>query len=205
MVEAPVLGSAVIVGAVVFALIAVALTAVQWPALRNRGWDPIRTSDVPYPSVLALGAGGRLQILGFAILGLALFAAGAGLAMAIDPAPTVVSALLAIAGASALALMAPTDGSLSSVSTWRGAVHAAAFFILLISIVLAMLALVFALGDQAAWAGLRLASIAAAILVIALTIASFVVDAIGGLASLASIAVMLLWLAVVGGAVATLS
>lgn len=205
MVEAPILGSAVMVGAVVFTLIAVALTAIQWSALRTRGWDPIRSSDVPYPSALALGAGGPLQVLGFAILGLALFAAAAGLAMALDPAPTIVFALLAIAGASALALMAPTDGSLSSVSTWHGAVHAAAFFILLISIVLAMVALAFALGDQAAWAALRLTSIAAAILVIALTIASFVVDAIGGLASVASIAVMLLWLAVVGGAVATLS
>jgi hypothetical protein len=200
MAEPRALGVVAVIGAIVFVLIVVALTAVQWSLLQRRGWHPIRSSDVPYPSTLALGSGGWLQVLNFAVLGVALLAPAAGLWRALEPPPTFGVALLGVAGAAALALMARTDGSLSSVRTWHGAVHVGAFFTLLVSMVLALVGL--AVGDLATLPGLRLPSLATAVAVVLLTILSFVVPAVGGLASVLSIAAMLAWLAVAGVALA---
>lgn len=202
MTEARLLGVIGIVGCVLFAVIVVALTAVQWSFLQGRGWDPVRATDVPYPSTLALGPGGWLQVVNFAILGLALLVVAAGLWRALDPRPTAAIVLLAVAGVAGLALMAITDGSLSSVRTWHGAVHVGAFFTLLIAVVLAALVLGFAVADVPAWAWLRLPSVAAAIVVVALTAFSFVVPAVGGLASILSIGAMLGWVGLVGLALA---
>ena len=98
--------------------------------------------------------------------------------------------------------MAITDGSLSSVRTWHGAVHVAAFFTLLIADVLAALVLGFAVADVPTWAWLRVPSVAAAIVVVVLTAISFVVPAVGGLASILSIVAMLVWVGLVGLALA---
>jgi Protein of unknown function (DUF998) len=203
MPDSKTLGVVGVLGAGVFTLIVITLTVRQWSYLQGRGWHPIRSSDVPYPSALALGPGGWLQVVNFGILGLALLAIAAGLWQAPGQRPTLAIWLLVVAGIAGLALMAPTDGSLSSVRTWHGAVHVGAFFTLLIAIVLAAASLGLAGPDAPPWAGLRVASIGVAIIVVALTVISFVVPSVGGLASVASIAAMLVWLAMVGAALAS--
>jgi hypothetical protein len=205
MLEARFLGVIAAVGAAMFVLIVVILTLIQWPGLQDRGWDLVRSSDVPYPSALALGPGGWLQMLNFAILGLALFAVAGGLWQVLDPRPALGIALLVVAGVAALGLVAPTDGSLSSVRTVPGAAHVGAFFTLLISLVLALLVLGWTVGDLPNWAWLRLPSLGVAIVVVLLTLISFTVPPIGGLASIASIVAMLVWLAVAAVALATAS
>ena len=60
------------VGPIVFALIAVVLTFAQYDFMRGLGWEPLGASDVPWPSGLALGPLGWLQVLNFAFFGLTL-------------------------------------------------------------------------------------------------------------------------------------
>jgi hypothetical protein len=177
-----------------FAVVVALLTVAHWSFLRERGWHPVRTSDIPYPSILALSPTGWLQILDFAVLGMAVIALAAGSWTALEPRPTFGVVALAVAGIATLALTAPTDGTLASARTWHGAVHAIAFIALLVSIVLAALLLGWGLLGVPAWSALAIASIAAAIAIVILTVASFVFAAVGSLASILSIAVMLVWL-----------
>jgi hypothetical protein len=156
MSEVRLLGILGLFGCVLFTGIVAALTAVQWSFLQSRGWDPIRATDVPYPSTLALGPGGWLQVLNFAILGLALLGVAAGLWRALEPQPTAAVVSLVVAGFAGLALMAVTDGSLSSVRTWHGAVHVGAFFTLLIAVVLAALVIGLWAPNAATFGWLRL-------------------------------------------------
>src|SRR5918998_6982000 len=60
------------VGPVVFALVAVFLTFAQYGFMVGLGWEPLGASDVPWPSGLALGPLGWLQVLNFAFFGLTL-------------------------------------------------------------------------------------------------------------------------------------
>jgi hypothetical protein len=200
MPESRLLGAVGVVGCAAFVVVVAILTVVQWSSLRDRGWDPIRSSDVPYPSTLALGSLGWLQVLNFAILGLSVLAIAVGLWRVLEPPPTAPLVLLAIAGLAGMGLMATTDGSLSAVRTWHGAVHVGAFFTLLIALLLAMLLFGLTIAEQPTWAWLRPPSITIAVLVVVLTAGSFVVPALGGLASVLSIAAMLVWLVLIGSA-----
>ena len=205
MPEARLLGVIGAIGAAVFAVVVAVLTVVHWSFLRERGWDVVRANDVPYPSILALSPTGWIQVVNFAILGVALLAVAAGLWRAVDPRPKLAIIALGVAGFAGLALIAPTDGSTSSVRTVPGAIHAAAFLALLVSIVLAALLLGFAVSSDPVWGSIAGPSIGAAVLIVVLTIVSFVVAPIGGLASVLSIAVMLGWLELVALRLATLA
>jgi hypothetical protein len=197
MPDTTILGIVGVLGAVAFPVIVAVLTVHQWGFLRDRGWQLVRTSDVPYPSILVLSPVGAVQVANFVLLGVGLLATAAGLWQATDPRPTVPVILLGVAGVAAVAATAPTDGSVSKVRTLAGAVHVAAFFALLISSVLAALLLGLAFRDLPGWEGLALPSIGAAIALVALTIVSFVSQTVGGLASVLLELVMLGWFALV--------
>ena len=194
MPEPKLLGLLGAIGAAAFAVVVAVLTALQWSFLRERGWDPVKTNDIPFPSILALSSAGWVQILNFAILGLALLAVAAGLWRSVDPRPTVAIILLGVAGLAGFALMAPTDGSLSSVQTLPGAIHVAAFFTLLVCVVLAAVLFGVAVGSDPAWGSFASVSIGAAVLIVVLTVVSFTIAPVGSLASILSIVVMLGWL-----------
>jgi hypothetical protein len=49
------------IGPALFALIVVVLSVAQYGFMVDLGWDPIGSSDVPWPSGLALGPLGWLQ------------------------------------------------------------------------------------------------------------------------------------------------
>jgi hypothetical protein len=72
-----------VVGPVVFALVAVVLTFAQYDFMRGLGWEPLGASDVPWPSGLALGPLGWLQVLSFAFFGLTLILFALGLDRAV--------------------------------------------------------------------------------------------------------------------------
>ena len=59
-------------GPAVFALIIVVLTVAQYGFMVRLGWDPVGVSEVPWPSALALGPLGWLQVLNFVFFGLTL-------------------------------------------------------------------------------------------------------------------------------------
>ncbi|HJQ29183.1 MAG TPA: hypothetical protein VJ827_07560 [Rubrobacter sp.] len=54
-----------IVGPVVFAFIVAISTIAEYGFMFRLGWDPVGTSDVPWPGALALGPFGWLQVLNF--------------------------------------------------------------------------------------------------------------------------------------------
>jgi len=57
------------IGAAGFAVVVVFLTFAQLGFMVELGWKPLGTSDVPWPSGLALGPLGWLQVLNFAFFG----------------------------------------------------------------------------------------------------------------------------------------
>ena len=191
------------IGVATFVLVVVVMTAVHWSFLRERGWDLIKASDIPFPSILALSPTGWVQILNFAILGISLLAVAAGLWRTVDPRPTLAILLLGAAGLAGFALMAPTDGTVTTMRTTAGAVHLVAFIGLLVCTVLAVLLFGLAVGSNPDWAPIAGVSVGAAVVVVVLTIISFVVEPIGGLASVLSILVMLGWLELVAIRLAT--
>ncbi len=203
MLDARVLATVGLTGVIGFALVAAALTVHQWPFLRDRGWDPVRANDVPYPSILALSRVGIVQVGNFILLGVGLLATAVGLWQTVEPAPAVPALLLGAAGLAALAATAPTDGSVSAIQTRAGAVHAGAFFVLLITTVLAALLFGLSASDAPAWADLAAPSIGAAIALATLTVASFASTRFGGLASLLLEITMLGWVALVALRLAT--
>jgi hypothetical protein len=58
------------IGPATFALAIVVLTLVQYAFMVGLGWHPTHSSDVPWPSGLALGPLGWLQVANFVIFGL---------------------------------------------------------------------------------------------------------------------------------------
>ena len=67
------------IGPATFALVVVVLTLVQYDFMVGLGWHPVRSSDVPWPSGLALGPLGWLQDANFLLFGLTLIAFAVGL------------------------------------------------------------------------------------------------------------------------------
>ena len=128
------------IGPAVFALIVVILTLAQYGFMVRIGWDPVGVSEVPWPSGLALGPLGWLQVLNFVFFGLMLtfFAVGLHRGVAARVRGSVVGpALLAVAGIALVLAGFKTDPSLSEgPQTWHGLIHGLAFLLLVLSLLL---------------------------------------------------------------------
>ena len=181
------------VGPVLWVLIVLALTVLEWDYLRGRGWDPVRASDVVYPSSTALGDYGWLQILNFLQAGVSVLALCLGLWRTIAPRPTAALWLLAVVSVAILLSAFPTDGTASAVTTWHGAIHAGAFLVFYLGSVAAGFLMWRGLRRNAGWALQGRVSLAAVILVIALTALSSIAS-IGGLATSLLIVTILGWI-----------
>jgi hypothetical protein len=98
------------IGPALFALIVVVLTVAQYGFMVDLGWDPIGASDVPWPSGLALGPLGWLQVVNFILLGLALmvFAVGLHRGVAARVRGSVIGPVFLVAAGVALVLRAGT-------------------------------------------------------------------------------------------------
>jgi len=119
------------IGAAVFGLVAVVLTFAQYGFLRGLGWKPLGASDVPWPSALALGPVGWLQVFSFAFFGLTLilFALALHRGVASSEGLSVAGpALLVVAGvALVLAAFKTNPHLMQGPQTWHGAIHFVAF------------------------------------------------------------------------------
>src|SRR5215210_735306 len=73
------LAAAGMIGPVVFGLTITVLTFLEYGFLIGLGWDPIYSSDVPWPSALALGPYGYFQVANFVFFGVCLISFGFGL------------------------------------------------------------------------------------------------------------------------------
>jgi len=160
------------IGPALFALIVVVLTVAQYGFMVDLGWDPIGASDVPWPSGLALGHLGWLQVLNFILFGLALmvFAVGLHRGVAARVRGSVIGPVLLMVAGLALVLSAfKTDPSLSGgPQTWHGLIHGLVFLLLVLSLLLSFLLLWWRLRRDPRWRGYDLYTIITAVLYVVL-------------------------------------
>lgn len=136
------LADAVVIGPVVFGATIAALTYLEYGFMVGLGWDPVQSSDVPWPSALALGPYGWLQVanfvFNFVFFGLTLIAFSLGLHRGVRTSgrgSKVGPALMIVAGVAMVLLGFKTDPSESAVNqTWHGLIHSLAFLLLVLSL-----------------------------------------------------------------------
>ena len=126
------------VGPALFGSLILLLTLLEYDFLRSLGWHPFRESDFPWPSGLALGPYGWLQVANFILFGLLLimFAIGLQRELRARKWELVGPGLLMVAGIASILCGFKTDPDLSkgpqTISSW---IHTIAFFLLLGSLV----------------------------------------------------------------------
>ncbi len=188
-------GLAGMVGPVIFALVVVVLTVLQYDFMVGLGWDPLGVTDVPWPSALALGPYGFLQVLNFVFFGVMLMVFAAGLQRGVVPSSRtswVGPACLVVAGIASVLLGFKTDPHTSTEAhTWHGFIHLGAFLLLGLSLLAAMLFLWRRLEKDPSWRGYGWYSLASA----ALALVLFFVP--GQAAGYLFFAVLLAWVEVV--------
>lgn len=183
------------IGPAMFAFIAVVLTALQFNFLLGLGWDPVGVSDVPWPSALALGPYGSLQILNFVLFGSMLVVFAAGLHRGVAQSGRVSwigPALLIVAGVALIVLAFKADPHMSArAHTWHGLIHLAAFLLMGLSFLFSLLFLWRRMVRDPPWRGYGWYSLVSAGLAVLL----FFVP--GQLAVYLFFAVLLVWVEVV--------
>jgi hypothetical protein len=147
-----------------FALIIVVLTLLEYDFMVEIGWDPVGSSSVPWPSGLALGPYGWLQILNFVLFGLMLIVFAIGLhrgVAATGRAAWVGPALLVVTGIALVLSGFKTDPHLMSTGpqTWHGLIHGLAFFLLIFPLLLSCFFLWWRFRKDPLWQGYDLYSL----------------------------------------------
>jgi len=125
------------VGPILFAATLFTLTVVQYDFMLGIGWRPLADPAGAWPSGLALGPHGRVQVLSFVVSGglLMLFAAGLHLGATEGHGSWIGPALLLAAGA-ALALMGFETDPIHRTGprTLHGLIHDLAFVLFVIAL-----------------------------------------------------------------------
>jgi hypothetical protein len=181
-------------GPPLFAVAVVVLTAVEWDFLHELGWSagPFDDPDAPWPSVLALGDAGFVQVAAFAVLGISTRVTRR------RTGPV----LLAVAGLALTAMAFRIDyGSAhgGGPETWNGTVHVAAFTVAIPAVIAAMIAVARQFPDDPRLRAYSWASAAVAIAGLAAALAGA-----GNLFLYLFFAVVLAWLALVAARTAPL-
>ena len=131
------------IGAAVFGLVVFVLTLVEYPFLQGIGWSPVAQSGVPWPSGLALGPYGSVQVANFLLFGLTMIIFAIGLHRGVNDGRGSIfgPSSLVLAGAALILLGFKTDPRLLSTGpqTWHGWIHALAFLLLVGSLLLSFL------------------------------------------------------------------
>jgi hypothetical protein len=181
------------IGPVLFVVVAIVMTMLEWDFLHRLGWHLVQDSSVPYPSSTAMGPYGRLQTFNFIQVGLSIIATAVGLWRTVQPRPRVGIGFVALAGAAIVLAMFTTDGSTNAPTTWHGTIHSLAFILKLFATLLASLALAIQLRNNDQWKAVARVSIAVPILIIGTLFLTGAVRQAGGLLSIVSLLVILGW------------
>ena len=164
------------IGAAVFAVVVVFLTLAQLGFMLRLGWEPLGASAVPWPSALALGPLGWLQVLNFAFFGLTLIIFALGLHRGVTSSGRLswaAPALLVVAGvALVLAAFKADLHIMQGPQTWHGAIHLLAFLLLVLSFLLSLFFWWRRLSRDPRWRDYALYTLITAILYIVLLFAS---------------------------------
>lgn len=141
-------------GPPLFALLTVGLTVAQYDFMRSLGWHPITRPGLDWPSGLALGPYGWLQVVNFVVSGALLAVFGVGLHRGVSQGrgSKVGPALLAVSGVAMMLLGFKTDPTLDGEPrTPHGWAHDVAFVLFAISFVAALFFLWRRMIKDAAW------------------------------------------------------
>ena len=125
-----------IVGPALFALVVIALTAIQYDFMLGIGWQPVADPAGAWPSGLALGPYGWAQSLNFAVSGLLLIVFALGLHRGVAGSPRIGPALLFLSGVAMTLMTFETDPIIrSGPRTLHGWIHDLAFVLFVVSLV----------------------------------------------------------------------
>jgi hypothetical protein len=151
-------------GATLFAGATIGLSIAQYEFMRSLGWRPLADPTFDWPSGLALGPYGGLMTAAFLGGGalLALFAGG--IRRALDPVPGAGPRFLFAAGVALMLLASPTDPTLRTTpATLTGRLHDAAFVLLGVSFLPALLLLAARFRTHPVWRNLALPTLLVAL------------------------------------------
>jgi hypothetical protein len=150
-------GIAGTVGPVVFGGVLVALSVLEYGFMLGIGWRPIADPAGAWPSGLALGPYGAVQVATFVVSGLllCLFASGLGLQLANRRGPRPIGpALLFVAGV-AMAFMGFRTDPIERVGprSLFGLIHDSAFVVFVLAFLASLFSLWWSLREDARWRG----------------------------------------------------
>ena len=144
----------ILLGPIIFALVLVTLTIVQYDFLRGLGWHPINDPTFDWPSGLALGPYGIVMTATFIISGLLIALLALRLKADLKPAATsqAGSVLLVLSGLALASLAFTTDPTIRSTpATWHGRLHDLSFVLLGLTLFPSMIVLGFAFRQNELW------------------------------------------------------
>ena len=156
MIAARQAGIAGMVGAVLFPVIITFLTIAQYDFMRSLGWHPTVASEIPWPSALALGPYGWLQVFNFIIFGFAIMALAVGLQRSVSrgQGSKVGPVLLFLAGVGVVLCAFKVDLATStSPLSIAGLLHIVGFLMMSFMMLLSLFFLAARLGKDPAWQG----------------------------------------------------
>jgi hypothetical protein len=136
--------------------IVLVLTVLEYDTLTGFGWTPGGSHGVNYPSSLAPGPYGWVQMVNFGLFGVLLIGLATALYRSVRPQWTarVAPVLMGLAGFGLLLSVFPTDnGPPSAPMTWHGAIHGIGFITLFVPIVLSMFFLAMSARGDSRWRG----------------------------------------------------
>ena len=182
-----------VVGPPLFGAVIALATLLQYDFLRGLGWHPIDASPVPYPSALALGPYGWLQVANFVLFGLLLLVFAVGLHRGVGGGrgSKIGPVLLATAGVGLMLCGFKTEPDLSALpQTAHGWLHLIGFFIMAGGLLGSAFALWRRLRQDDGWRGYGGYSLATGLLaIVSLTVP-------GQASTYLLLAVMLTWVEV---------
>ena len=144
----------ILLGPILFALVLVTLTIIQYDFLRGLGWHPINDPTFDWPSGLALGRYGIVMTATFIISGLliAILALRLKADLESDVTSQAGSALLVLSGLALASLAFTTDPTIRSTpATWHGRLHDLSFVLLGLTLFPSMITLGFAFRQNDTW------------------------------------------------------
>jgi hypothetical protein len=198
--------AAIVAGPLFLAVIAV-LTLVELDFMHGLGWGFTRDDQVPWPSGLALGSYGAVQIANFVLAGtlLALFVRGFRRELPATRSGRIAVVFLATIAVGIAVSGFPTDRATTAgdaPNTWHGYLHVIAFVVVALSSLLAPIATAVALRRNPRWRGFPALSLAVVVLELLLF---FPLDFLGDAAFVGYLVVLFGWFAALGFRLRTLS
>jgi hypothetical protein len=184
----------------VFAVVVVLLTALEWDFLHDVGWSAglFDSPDTPWPSSTALGEYGFLQVLNFLLLGISALSVAIVLFRSLSVRWKVGPSLLALLGLAFAFSAFRADDKMAhggGPDTWNGVVHAAAFTVVVFASILSMFVLAAQLGPHDRWRPLSRLSLIAGMVALISLVATLAGG--GNLFFYVFLAVLLAWVSLV--------